>query len=296
MELRVLRNFLAVANEGSITAAANSLHLTQPSLSRQIQDLEEELGQELLQRKSHRVDLTAEGMRFCQRAEEIVALADKTLAEFSAPAGPITGDVYIGCGETHVLHLLAEIAQSIQTEHPQVRFHLQSGNSFYVTERLERGLIDFGVLISPYSLEKYDKLVLPEREQWWVLMRKDSPLAQKEAIRREDLLHEPLLVSQQIARREPNNEFQAWFGPAFSELRIAATFNLVYNASLLVEAGMGYALTIGRRVDASPESPLCFRPMAPKLEAELSVIWEKRRPLSPAAELFRQKMQQAFPQ
>ena len=136
MELRVLRNFLAVANEGSITAAANSLHLTQPSLSRQIQDLEEELGQKLLQRKSHRVDLTAEGMRFCQRAEEIVALADKTLAEFSAPAGPITGDVYIGCGETHVLHLLAEIAQSIQTEHPQVRFHLQSGNSFYVTERL----------------------------------------------------------------------------------------------------------------------------------------------------------------
>ena len=120
MELRVLRNFLAVANEGSITAAANSLHLTQPSLSRQIQDLEEELGQKLLQRKSHRVDLTAEGMRFCQRAEEIVALADKTLAEFSAPAGPITGDVYIGCGETHVLHLLAEIAQSIQTEHPQV--------------------------------------------------------------------------------------------------------------------------------------------------------------------------------
>lgn len=229
MELRVLRNFLAVANEGSITAAANSLHLTQPSLSRQIQDLEEELGQKLLQRKSHRVDLTAEGMRFCQRAEEIVALADKTLAEFSAPAGPITGDVYIGCGETHVLHLLAEIAQSIQTEHPQVRFHLQSGNSFYVTERLERGLIDFGVLISPYSLEKYDKLVLPEREQWWVLMRKDSPLAQKEAIRREDLLHEPLLVSQQIARRELNNEFQAWFGPAFSELRIAATFNLVYN-------------------------------------------------------------------
>ena len=260
MELRVLRNFQAVANEGSITAAANSLHLTQPSLSRQIQDLEEELGQKLLQRKSHRVDLTAEGMRFCQRAEEIVALADKTLAEFSAPAGPITGDVYIGCGETHVLHLLAEIAQSIQTEHPQVRFHLQSGNSFYVTERLERGLIDFGVLISPYSLEKYDKLVLPEREQWWGPHAQGQSPGPKRGHPPGGPAPRAPAGLQQIARREPNNEFQAWFGPAFSELRIAATFNLVYNASLLVEAGMGYALTIGRRVDASPESPLCFRP------------------------------------
>ena len=214
MELRVLRNFLTVAREENITLAANLLHLTQPTLSRQIQDLEEELGHKLFQRKSHRVCLTEEGYRFRQRAEEIVALADQTLAEFAAPAGSLSGDVYIGCGETEVIHLLAEVAAQVQLEHPQVRFHLYSGNAQGVTERLDRGLLDFGLLISPYSLERYESLTLPEKERWWVLMRKDSPLTQLPAIRPEDLLGKPLILSQQAIVDRPDFEcvrnFRTW--------------------------------------------------------------------------------------
>ena len=269
MELRVLRNFLTVAREENITLAANLLHLTQPTLSRQIQDLEEELGHKLFQRKSHRVCLTEEGYRFRQRAEEIVALADQTLAEFAA---------------------------QVQQEHPQVRFHLYSGNAQGVTERLDRGLLDFGLLISPYSLERYESLTLPEKERWWVLMRKDSPLAQLPAIRPEDLLGKPLILSQQAIVDRPDNEFRRWFRPRFQDFWVASTFNLIYNASALVAAGMGYALTIGRRIDTSSESPLCFRLLDPLLEAELSVVWKKDRVFSPAAALFLERMRQAFPQ
>ena len=296
MELRVLRNFLTVAREENITLAANLLHLTQPTLSRQIQDLEEELGHKLFLRKSHRVCLTEEGYRFRQRAEEIVALADQALAEFAAPAGDLSGDVYIGCGETEVIHLLAEVAAQVQQEHPQVRFHLYSGNAQGVTERLDRGLLDFGLLISPYSLERYESLTLPEKERWWVLMRKDSPLAQLPAIRPEDLLGKPLILSQQAIVDRPDNEFRRWFRPRFQNFWLASTFNLIYNASALVAAGMGYALTIGRRIDTSSESPLCFRLLDPLLEAELSVVWKKDRVFSPAAALFLERMRQAFPQ
>lgn len=181
MEIRVLRYFLAVAREESITAAANFLHLTQPTLSRQIHDLEEELGQQLLIRKSHRVLLTPEGMLLRKRAEEIIAMVDKTEAEFNSLENTISGDVYIGSGETQTIRHIAEIIRQLKEEYPAIHYHIHSGNAQDITDRLDKGLLDFGVLIQPADIAKYDSLHLPGKDVWGVIMRKDSPLAAKDA-------------------------------------------------------------------------------------------------------------------
>lgn len=197
MELRVLRYFLAVAREGNITGAANFLHLTQPTLSRQIKDLEEELGCQLLVRKSHRVVLTPEGMRLRKRAEEIISMVDKTEAEFLARENAVSGDIYIGGGETQAIRKIAEIIRELQEEYPDIHYHLYSGNAEDVTERLDKGLLDFGILIQPADISKYDYINLPSKDRWGVIMRKDSPMAAKESIRKEDLLDVPLICSRQ---------------------------------------------------------------------------------------------------
>ena len=207
MELRVLRYFLAVAREENITAAANSLHLTQPTLSRQLRDLEEELGQKLLIRGNHRMILTAEGMRLRKRAEEIVAMADKTEEEFRSMKGALSGDIYIGGGETDAMNLIAAVCRELQEEHPGIRYHLFSGNAQDVTERLDKGLLDFGLLIQPTDIAKYDCLSLPTKDTWGVILRRDSPLAAKQSIRAEDLAGEPLIFSRQVLEeRSEDNE------------------------------------------------------------------------------------------
>ena len=188
MEIRTLRYFLAVAREGSITRAANFLHLTQPTLSRQMQDLEEELGRPLLIRKSHRVDLTPEGVLLRKRAEEIVSMVDKTEAEFTALEDTVSGDVYIGSGETRALCPIAKVIRQMRADSPGIRYHLYSGNAQDVTERLDKGLLDFGIVIEPADISKYDALSLPARDVWGVLMRRDSPLARKDRIEKADLL------------------------------------------------------------------------------------------------------------
>lgn len=245
MEIRVLRYFLTVAREGSITAAANYLHLTQPTLSRQLKDLEEELGQTLLIRKSHRVTLTPEGMLLRKRAEEIIAMVDKTQSEFVSLGNTVSGNVYIGGGETRVMGEIATVIRDIQTAFPAIHFHLYSGNAEDVTERLDKGLLDFGVLIQPADLSRYQSLQLKGKDQWGVLMPKDSPLAAKKAIYKKDLLDLPLICSRQaIARHISGNAFSHWFGEDFERLNIVGTFNLIYNAALLVEAGAGYAISL----------------------------------------------------
>lgn len=183
MEIRVLRYFLAVAREGNITAAANFLHLTQPTLSRQIRDLEEELGQQLLIRKSHRIVLTPEGMLLRKRAEEIIAMVDKTEAEFSSMENTIGGDIYIGGGETQAIRQVAELIKELREDYPGIHYHLHSGNAQDVTDRLDKGLLDFGILIQPADLSKYDFLNLPAKDVWGVVMRKDSPLAKKSLLK-----------------------------------------------------------------------------------------------------------------
>ena len=294
VELRVLRYFLTVAREGSITKAAGFLNVTQPTLSRQIKELEEELGQQLFIRGSHSVSLTAEGMMLRKRAEEIMDMVGKTKAEFSSIQETIAGDIYIGSGETHGMRLIAEIIKELRTEYPDIRYHLYSGNAENVTERLDKGLLDFGVLIQPTDLAKYHSIALPAKDIWGVIMRKNSPLADKQTIVKEDLRGLPLICSQQAIRKSSAyNQFQRWFGRDFDKLNIVATYNLVFNAALLAEQDIGYVLSLDRLIDAM-DNDVCFRPLNPRLESGLDIVWKKYQVFSPAAKIFLDRLQKKF--
>lgn len=295
MEIRVLKYFLAVAREGSVTGAANSLHLTQPTLTRQLQDLEKELKQQLFIRGKHKITLTPEGMILRKRAQEIVDMVEKTEAEFQSISDVISGDIYIGGGETDSMKYIAEIIKEIQMDYPEIKFHIQSGNAEDVTEKLDKGLLDFGILIQPVDLAKYDYITLPDKDVWGVVMRKDSPLAKKKFIKLDDLRGLPLLNSRQAMRKTSSkNEFIEWFKGEFESLNTVATFNLVYNAAVMVRNGVGYAITLDKLVDTSNESELCFRPLSPKLESGLDIVWKKYQVFSPAAKLFLERLQTNF--
>lgn len=290
MDIRILRYFLAVVREESISGAAESLHLTQPTLSRQLMDLEEELGVKLLNRgkKNRRITLTEEGMLLRRRAEEIVALADKTIEEFDTSNDVVSGDIYIGGGETNAMRLIAGIGKKLQADYPLIRYHLYSGNADDVAERLDKGLLDFGLFIGAANMERYNYLRLPVTDTWGLLMRKDSPLADKESIRSEDLENIPLIVSRQSM---VHNELSGWSGRDFDKLNIVATYNLIYNASLMVDEGFGYALCLDRLVFSADNNSFCFRPLEPRLEAPLNIAWKKYQVFSKAAEKFLEALQ-----
>lgn len=295
MDIRVLKYFLTVAREGSVTGAAHFLHVTQPTLSRQIKDLEEELGTRLFIRGSHSVKLTPDGMRLRKRAEEILDLVEKTEAEFSAKEDSLQGDIYIGGGETRVMKHIAALIREMRSEYPDIRYQLYSGNSADVTERLDKGLLDFGVLIQPADLSRYDSVNLPDTDVWGVVLRKDSPLAVKKTITRNDLLDQPLICSRQVLQRaKTHNEFVSWFEEDFEKLNIVASFNLVYNAAIMVEEGIGCAVTLDGLINTSEQSPLCFRLLEPRLESGLNIVWKKYQVFSPAAALFHQRLLQRF--
>ena len=290
MDIRVLRYFLAVVREESISGAAESLHLTQPTLSRQLMDLEEELGVTLLNRgkKNRRVTLTEEGMLLRRRAEEIVALADKTIEEFDTSNNVVSGDIYIGGGETNAMRLIARIGKKLQADYPMIRYHLYSGNADDVAERLDKGLLDFGLFIGTTNMERYNYLRLPVTDTWGLLMRRDSPLAGKESIRAEDLEGIPLIVSRQSM---VHNELSGWSGHDFNQLNIVATYNLIYNASLMVDEGFGYALCLDRLVYSADNNDFCFRPLEPRLETHIDIAWKKYQVFSKAAEKFLEALQ-----
>ncbi len=287
MELRVLRYFLAVAQEESISGAAEYLHLTQPTLSRQLMDLEQELGKKLFIRGSRKVSLTEDGVLLRKRASEIVELVEKTESEFWGTEETVAGDIYIGGGESHAMRLIARTARELRQVYPGVRYHLFSGNALDVCERLDRGCLDFGVLLEPVDLKRYDYLQLPMRDVWGVLMPSDHPLSARESIRPEDLWDEPLLLSRQAMGRSSLSE---WLGRDYTELNVAATYNLVFNASLMVEEGLGCALTLDRLVNGS--SRLCFRPLDTRLEVKLYVVWKKFQVFSKAAAKFLAALQE----
>ena len=295
MEIRVLKYFLAIAKEGSITKAADSLYLTQPTLTRQIQNLEQELGQKLFVRGKYRVSLTPEGLIFKKRAEEIIDLVEKTCAEFASTNEVIKGDIYIGCGETDSMKYIAAVMKELQNEYPEIKFHIYSGNAEDVTEKLDKGLLDFGVLIQPIDLSKYDYLTLPKKDVWGVIMRKDSPLAVKKVITLKDLLNVPIIASRQMSKKySKESGFLDWFGKEFNNLNIAATYNLLYNAAIMVDAGIGYAVSLDKLANTSEQSSLCFRPLSPKLESGLDIVWKKNQVFSPAAQLFLTKLKEKF--
>ena len=286
MELRVLQYFLAVAREQSIIRAAESLHLSQPTLSTQIKNMEEELGRRLLIRGtkgSRKVTLTEEGMILRKRAEEIMDLVEKTEKEILLADDILMGDIYIGTGETDAVREIAKAAKNLQDSHPGVHFHISSGNAVYVTEQLDKGLIDFGIMLGPVDLTKYNALKMKNKDIWGVLMRRDSPLAQKETVSPEDLLDKPLILSQQ---EDKGGSFSQWMKQDISDLNIVATYNLLFNASLMVEEGFGYAVGLDKIINTGGDSPLCFRPLYPVLENEISIIWKKYQIFSKPAGKF----------
>lgn len=291
MELKNLTTFLAVAEKETISAAAKHLHLSQPSLSRQLMDLEKELGVTLFTRGNRKITLTEDGLLFRKRAEEIVELLEKTRSEFLSPRDTIAGNVSIGAGETYVIQLLGAIIKEIQAEYPNIKFHFFSGNADEVKERLDKGLLDFGVVISPVDVRKYDSLRLPAKDTWGVLMRKDSPLAVKEVITPKDLWDVPLITSRQSL---VSSELSKWLKKDLKKLTVVATYNLVYNASKLVEEGVGYGLTLDKLVNFAPDSPLCFRKLSPTLESNLDFIWKNTQVFSKASGLFLERMKEQF--
>ena len=285
MELRVLHYFLAIAQEQSIVRAAESLHLSQPTLSTQIKNMEKELGKQLLIRGtkgSRKITLTEEGMILRKRAEEILDLVKKTECEITSADDIIMGDIYIGTGETDGVRLIAKTAGKLQKICPGIHFHISSGNATFVMEKLDKGLLDFGVVFGTVDLTKYNALNLPDKDVWGVLMRRDSPLASKKEITPGDLRDKPLILSQQ---EHLGGNFTQWFQCQMTDLNIAATYNLIYNASLLVDEGLGYAVGLDKIINTSCSS-LCFRPLAPKLEEEMSIIWKKHQIFSRPAEKF----------
>ncbi len=297
MEIRVLRYFLAVAREGTIVRAAKFLHVTQPTLSRQLQDLEEELGQQLFIRSNRSITLTPEGHFLRKRAEEILEIVNRTEGDFNAMGKNIGGSVHIGGGESKAMRLIAETIRELRTEYPDIHYNLYSGNAEDVMERLDKGILDFGLLIQPVDISKYDSIVLPVREVWGVVMRKDSPLAEKKALTLQDLLDPPLICSRiSIRQSTVKNAYAEWFGKSFEKLNIVATYNLIYNAALMVESGIGYALALDGLVDAVGNRALCFRPLEPRLESGLNIVWKKYQIFSKAAEIFREKIQERFPE
>lgn len=283
MELRVLRYFLAVARESNITGAAAALHITQPTLSRQIRDLEEELGQQLFVRGSHNVTLTPEGMLLRKRAEEILELVQKTEKEVSQWDDMISGDIYIGAGETNGVHYLTRAAKKLRDRYPDIHFHISSGDRTDVSEQLDKGLIDFGLLFDPMDPDQYNSIRLPWEDTWGVLMRKDSPLAGKETVRPEDLAGCPLIVSRQIRN---SSALKDWFGKYADTLHISGTYSLVFNGSLMVEDGLGCALCLDKIINVSGSDSLCFRPLEPELKAGMYIVWKKYQVFSRASEHY----------
>jgi len=295
LEIRVLRYFLTVAREGSMTAAAEFLHVTQPTLSRQLKDLEQELGKKLFIRSSHSIILTDEGMLLRKRAEEIIDMVDKLETEFNSMEETISGDVFIGGGETDAMRQIARVEKDLQLRYPNIRYHLYSGNEDDVTERLDKGLLDFGILIQPADLSKYNYLNLPDKDVWGVVMRKDSPLAFKKSIQAVDLLNVPLICSRQAMKQTfSKNEFADWFGEDFDKLNVVTTYNLAYNAAIMVDEGIGYAITLDKIVNTSRDSNLCFRPLEPILESGLNIVWKKHQVFSAAADMFLKVIKEKF--
>lgn len=288
MELRVLQYFLAVAREGSISGAAEALHLSQPTLSRQLKDMEAELGKPLLIRGSRKVTLTQEGVLLRRRAEEIVSLVRKAETEISLSDTQVAGDITVGAAETDGMEFLVRAARDLQTQCPGVHFHIVSGDRESVTEELEEGVIDFGLLLGTVGISRYAWRKLPATACYGVLMRRDAPLSQRMGVRAEDLWDKPLILSRQMLH---DGLLQEMLRRPPEGLNVVATYNLLYNGSLLVDAGMGYALCLDKILNTA-ETNLCFRPLLPQEETGMYLLWKKEQPLSRAALGFVEKIDQ----
>lgn len=280
MELRVLNYFLTVAREENITRAAQLLHVTQPTLSRQLMQLEEELGVQLFHRGKHSFSLTEDGMLLRRRAQELVSLSEKTKLELQHKEEMPSGEISIGCGESKSMSLLSEKMVSFRQKYPLVQFSIYSAIADDIKERIEKGLLDMGLLVEPVDISKYEFIRLSVKERWGVLVREDSPLAQKDCVTPEDLLDVPLLM---VQREQVKNELANWFGETYDQLEIAAVYNLIVNAAFMVERGLGVAICFD--LGAVFEN-LRFIPLLPRMETGSVLVWKKNQMLSAAQMLF----------
>lgn len=288
MEFRVLQYFLAVAREESISGAAEFLHLSQPTLSRQLKDLEDELGKQLFIRGNRKITLTEEGMMLRKRAEEIIELVKKTEDEITSSDDALAGNITIGAGETDGNRFLIKAMNAIQQNHPLVHFHIVSGDKSMITEAIDRGSIDFGVVFGNIDAAKYNSIPIDYKDIWGVLMRRDATLANNEFITAKDLIDKPLIISRQAFQ---NSELNNFFHTEQENLNIAATYSLLFNGSLMVDEGLGYAICLDKLVNVSGDSNLCFRPLTPKIEAHMSIIWKKYQVFSKPSQKFLQVLQ-----
>lgn len=282
MEIRVLRYFLEAAREENITKAAAYLHISQPTLSKQLKDLEQELGRKLFVRSNYSIKLTDEGMLLRKRAEDILEMVHKTTDEFKSLGTVTGGDVYIGCAESHLVKYLARAIKDFKQQYPGFRYHIQSGNTEQVTERLDRGLLDMALIVESPNLSHYNYIEIPGVDTWGLLMRKDHPLAKKETITADDLIGIDLICSEQSMKAD----IPRWCGQKADALNFTGFTNLFYNGSVFVREGLGCMLTFANLADTGSDSDLCFRPLFPVLENKMYIIWKKYQVFTPIAELL----------
>ena len=280
MEIRVLRYFIEIAREGSMTAAAGVLHVSQSALSKQMKELENELGKKLFRRGSRNVSLTDEGLLLRKRAEDILDMVDKTTDEFKAIDDLQGGDVYLGCAESYLISSVAKKIKKFKSLYPLFRYHIISGDRTVVLERLDRGLLDFGIVVEMPNLERYQYLELPGTDTWGVIMPEDHPLAKKKTIHVEDLYGEELICSEQSIEVD----IPRWCGKKIDKLNFTGNTNLAYNGSVFVKEGLGLLLSFEHLIQPSEENGLVFRPLEPKLENKMYLIWKKYQVFTPIAQ------------
>ena len=292
MEIRVLQYFMAVAKHENITKAAEELHLTQPTLSRQLTDLEEELGVQLLVRGKRKTQLTEAGLMFKTRAQEILSLTEKTKEQFAKLDELVAGDIYIGAGETEAMACLAKVLAPLRRSYPHIRFHLVSGNEDLIYDYLQKGLLDFGLVCRADAPRMYVFRRIPHDDVWGLMMRADNPLAAKEVLTRADLVEEPLILSEQAMKR---HELDHYFGSAAEKIEVAGTYNLLYNTIFFIEAGIGSALCFKGMADAVGTSRgLVFRPLEPELRSANYVVWRRDQVFSRAGRLVVAALDEGF--
>ncbi|GAA0791111.1 LysR family transcriptional regulator [Clostridium sp. AF19-22AC] len=292
MEIRVLRYFIEIAREGNMSRAAETLHVSQPTLSKQMKELEKELGKKLFKRGSTTLTLTDEGMLLRKRAEDILEMVDKTTDEFKALDNIMGGDVQIGCAESYLIKYLARAIGQLKADYPLLRYHLSSGNTEQVTEKLDKGLLDFAVIAEPPSLSKYNYIEIPGSDVWGLLMKRDNPLTKKKTIVVDDLLGLDLICSDQAIKVD----IPRWCGEKVDMLNFTGTTNLFYNGSVFVKEGLGSMLTFDRLADTGADSGLCFRPLSPALETKMYVIWKKYQVFTPIANLLINELKNILPE
>ena len=283
MDITELRYFLAVVKEKSISKASKALFISQPSLSVSMQNLEKEIGKKLFERGRKNIELTAAGYLLKEKAEEIINIFEKAQAELKTSDENIIGTITIGAGESHLMKIVAEAAKLVTKNHPNVKFKFLSGDSSIITEKLDNGLIDFGVLVLPTNLSKYESIKLKEHDIWGVIAKNTDALAKKEFITPNDIIEKPLILSNQTTE---HNEISQWFEKDINSLNIVAIYDLIYNASILVKEGLGYLIGINNIVETSTNSGLTFIPLEPEIKTTLAIVWRKYQKLSKANQLF----------